>query len=419
MIRNLLFLSMLTPMLVLGNSNPMNKTYADQYEVKLLEVNNPSSSLSCNTSFNPSITVINNGTETITELQVYYFLDGGGAVSQTFSNLSIPNNSKDLLVLNQITTNVGSHSIQFIVDFTNGITDAFADNNILTVDFKTNSELISIDHIYGFESKADELFTENEDESNSMWGIYDPSSPAFKKTNLTQTSSGSSAYFTDKKENYPTSMISYLYTPCYDLTTITDPTIYFQMGFEIEEDWDYMQMEYSTNGGNNWNLLGTAADENWYNSSSTQYLAPGNQWTGEGHIDLQEYSYRLTDLSNETNIVFRFKFVSDLAISYQGAVIDDFTVSEYKEASLSTNTEDITKEVLIYPNPSKGRFTIKWSHTDKTNISIYNIMGQQVYTKRNIENLSANFDLQDFSSGVYMIKISSQNKQGTRRLIIE
>ena len=58
------------------------------------------------------------------------------------------------------------------------------------------------------------------------------------------------------------------------------------MKFDLEQNWDVVYVQYSTNFGASWTVLGTMG-AGWYNSNRTQattgsdcYNCPGAQWTG-------------------------------------------------------------------------------------------------------------------------------------------
>ena len=79
------------------------------------------------------------------------------------------------------------------------------------------------------------------------------------------------------------------------------------------------------------------------------------------------------------------------------------------------NNTDI--HTSIYPNPTKGLFTIR---TDAKNmkIEIYSILGNLV-RKENIQNRIKQIDLSNEMSGVYFIKLKSENNTEQRKLIIQ
>ena len=142
------------------------------------------------------------------------------------------------------------------------------------------------------------------------------------------------------------------------------------MAFELEQNWDIVYVEYSTNGGVNWNVLGTIDSEpNWYNSDRTQntsgndcYNCPGAQWTGTAS-DMTEYAYDFvanaargeTDLTNEPNVIFRVVFHSDQAVVEEGAIIDDFQVFGVQDDEDDDNDGvlDVDDNCQYTPNPDQ------------------------------------------------------------------
>jgi hypothetical protein len=68
--------------------------------------------------------------------------------------------------------------------------------------------------------------------------------------------------------------------------------------------------------------------------------------------------------------------------------------------------------INIYPNPSKGLFTIQSSAiSGQRSIEVYNELGQKVYSQFNIQNPTFNIDLSSNPNGVYLIRIL--NTDGT------
>jgi hypothetical protein len=85
--------------------------------------------------------------------------------------------------------------------------------------------------------------------------------------------------------------------------------------------------------------------------------------------------------------------------------------------NLSNNT--IENEVNIYPNPSKGIFTIYFVEKmeNENNISVYNMLGQKIldYLVSEIETFDLN--LSNYANGTYFVKISNGLKTITKKVI--
>jgi hypothetical protein len=92
---------------------------------------------------------------------------------------------------------------------------------------------------------------------------------------------------------------------------------------------------------------------------------------------------------------------------------------------LGINGVDNTEEysIIIYPNPSQGRFYIATSNFDSpTRVTINTIEGKQVkayFFKSSVELNNYNFDLTSLSKGVYFINLENASGTGVKRIILE
>jgi hypothetical protein len=223
-----------------------------------------------------------------------------------------------------ISVGSGSYTLEVNATIAN---DGNAANNIRTQNFSVNATG-DFNITNSFEAAADNLIVEN-----GVWQRGVPTGPT-----LNNVTSGTQAYATNLSGDYPTDVEAYLVTNCYDFTQIIDPVLKFQMAYILETNWDWANVQYSLNGGQTWQNLGTVNSQpNWYNSNRVDEFdcpgCPGAQWTGANAV-MNEYAYDFTqnaasgetDLTNEDNIVFRMRLVSDSVITEEGIVLDDFVV---------------------------------------------------------------------------------------------
>lgn len=83
----------------------------------------------------------------------------------------------------------------------------------------------------------------------------------------------------------------------------------------------------------------------------------------------------------------------------------------------SLDTVDFTpmRALNLYPNPTSGLFTI---NGEVTKVQVYSITGQIVKSFENIPSENYQFDVNDLSNGVYLVKaIDSNNSSKTMKLI--
>ena len=379
-------------------------------DIQLVGVENPvDSQINCG-SILPQLKVKNNGQNNITSVNVVYSLDEGEEISIIWSG-NIESEQFAFIDLNLIQVEIGAHELAVTATITD---DYFSSNNSTEITFYSNNEGAAQD-INTFENPEDELIIINE--GRSTWELGVPSG-----TLLNSASSPDKVYATNLDGNHRDDVKGYLVSQCYDLTNIANPVLKFDMAFVLEFDWDLVYVEYSTNQGISWGLLGSSEDPNWYNSSRIAgdgygdncYNCVGGQWTGT-EITLNQYSYSLDSLNSESSIIFRIVFHSDQAVNEEGVVIDDFYVDG---TSLSTDGFELN-QIAVYPNPSKDIFYVQLRNNKPYDLQVTDITGKRLFTKKKI-NPSMPFPLQmeGYSNGIYFLQIRIDNQQTTRKLIL-
>jgi len=87
---------------------------------------------------------------------------------------------------------------------------------------------------------------------------------------------------------------------------------------------------------------------------------------------------------------------------------------------LSTNDVTLSdSEIILYPNPVQDVLNIKFANaTNKADVVIYNVAGQRVYQAvlNNMIGNEANVDISKMSSGLYLVKITTDVGYITKRL---
>ena len=303
-------------------------------DLRLVSISPSEGSILCG-EIAPSITVENNGQNTITEINVIYNVNSGGDESIIWTGVLNPDATTviELPLLNGL--DAGELTLNVNATLTG---DEFPENNSGSIEL-FSSNLGFGDQLFDFETGNPTLLTFNEDGGNPLWEQGVPSG-----TVLNQVSSGTQAFATNLDGNHPADTKAYLLTGCYELSSIVAPVLRFQMAYDLEINFDIFYVEYSTDDGNSWDLLGQLGSQpNWYNSDRTNASSgsandcqncPGGQWTGT-NATMTEYAYDFaanaalgeTDLTGESNIIFRLVFQSDPGVEQEGVVIDDFVVS--------------------------------------------------------------------------------------------
>lgn len=376
-------------------------------DLKLVSVDAPSSSISCDGSITPQISVKNNGTNPVTSVTITYEYNG---VPQNYvwNGTIAPSATQSITIPSFTVATKGIYTLNVNSTITS---DAYSDNNQGKTTFYINNGG-TIGVVNTFESASDDLLTYTEGSASSQWqrGI---------NTNGALATGSNNVYTTNFTGNYPDNVKAYLISQCYNLTGATNPLIKFKLAYNLENNWDVVYVQYSTDFGQNWSLLGTQA-ANWYNSNRTPATTgsdcnncPGGQWTGTDNT-LKTYFYPLNTLIGQPNVIFRIVFHSDESANFLGVVVDDFVI----EGTLANDDFEL-QNVSIYPNPSHSVFNISTVNKNIDKIEVYDVTGKTIFNKKSVTNSNFEYslDLSTVSNGVYFIKITSDNQATVKRII--
>lgn len=97
-------------------------------------------------------------------------------------------------------------------------------------------------------------------------------------------------------------------------------------------------------------------------------------------------------------------------------LIDDILITEGTAVTSITEGE-VSGSISVYPNPSKGLFTVT-ADNEIREIQVANMMGQVVYSE-NVNAVSTAVDISDLNSGIYTLKtISSDNFVSIKEIVV-
>ena len=112
-------------------------------------------------------------------------------------------------------------------------------------------------------------------------------------------------------------------------------------------------------------------------------------------------------------------------------VFEEDSIIESKPDSVTTNElermfNDVKSNFAVYPNPSKGEFTIKYDVLTRgdVKVEIYNIIGDLVKTVVNVNGQYQGqyhipVNLGDLPNGVYVVTLINNGKRSIEKLILE
>lgn len=156
----------------------------------------------------------------------------------------------------------------------------------------------------------------------------------------------------------------------FDLSGVSGPVeISYWTWYDIEEDWDYIYLEASTDG-EVWEILQTPSGTD-YNPSGNSY---GWGYTGQTGDWIEE----TVDLSRYTgqNVWIRFEYVTDAAVNGEGLLLDDVRIdainyqSDFEADEGGWEAQGFARIDNVLPQTYRLSLILKGETTTVTNIEL-------------------------------------------------
>ncbi|MCF6351633.1 MAG: PKD domain-containing protein [Cyclobacteriaceae bacterium] len=177
------------------------------------------------------------------------------------------------------------------------------------------------------------------------------------------TSSGINAWVTGIADNeYLDHSESRLLTPSFDFTNLGQYVFEFKSKFIFEDKWDGFIVEYSTDFGIIWIKLNPVMESGWYTTVSDVQSVFGASvpiFSGSTNGTFETFSTDVSFLAGNSDVAFRFKFLSDANTVDVGMALDDFILSgpqtgpAVPDFSMEGNT-GCEGQVVTFTNASTG-----------------------------------------------------------------
>ncbi|HZG01501.1 MAG TPA: PKD domain-containing protein, partial [Chitinophagales bacterium] len=178
--------------------------------------------------------------------------------------------------------------------------------------------------------------------AGSNWVVINPEGSGWTHTTNAGFSGNSSLRLSTagQLENIPDHFI----TPTYDLSTVSDLTLYFRVAYAQREDGDIdnLRVYASTDCGQSWKLRYSKTGPTLSTTDDPvggTFVPTASQWRQE--------AVNLNALAGETNVRFRFEFTNK---GGNNVYIDDINFNP------TTTVQDTRSELSlsVFPNPASG-----------------------------------------------------------------
>ena len=172
-----------------------------------------------------------------------------------------------------------------------------------------------------------------------QYGVYTISGSSFERgksaiSGKDGTRSGDYAYVVGLNEQfYQANTHTMLYLPNFDLSEQGLYEFSFWGKWRIHPGFDGFRVEYSTDRGRNWQVLGDDTLPDWYNQRNTNLTGAvfpeGAVYFSGNRLDWRQYRLNISSLAGNPDVAFRFVFRSDGIGNHVGLAIDDVRVGKY------------------------------------------------------------------------------------------
>lgn len=196
-----------------------------------------------------------------------------------------------------------------------------------------------------------------------------------------------------------------------------------QIGSDIDGEGAFDNFGYSTNLSSNGNVLAVGAYQN-----------DGVNGNDSGHVrvyqyDGAEWSQIGNDIDGEAagdELGWSVSLSTDGSIVAIGAALNNGNgnnsghIRVYENPILGIQENTFGANFSIYPNPSLGVSTIQLGENYHTvNVNVFNTLGKQVASQTHHNRTVVKLNTQEYSSGIYIIKIKSRAKKAIIKLLVE
>lgn len=304
----------------------------NEFDAGIVAILSPESNCGLSNVQNLQVKIKNYGLSQLVNVPVYYELDNGTAIlagvypgplatGATSTTISFNN-----LAMNALATS-GNHTLRVF-------TQASGDN-INTANDAMEVTIVNqpVVNVFPYTEDFEAVSNWAPSGTNNSWEVAVPAG-----IEITPTVAGSKAMITNADGNYNANEVSYITSPCFDFSALTNAKVEFSLYVHSDPEDDGAQLQYSINNGP-WLLLGTVPSPpnptNWYFDNVTS-LANTGGWSAEtnGWVTAS-YDLGSAPFVNASNVRFRFKFASDAdnigingEVDYDGIAIDNFYIGE-------------------------------------------------------------------------------------------
>ncbi len=363
----------------------------------------------CSGTISPSVTIANNGSNSVSSVDLQYNVDGGFPVAYTW-NGTLASGATVSVALPSAPIAGGSHLLSVSVLTVNGSPDNVDLNNTMTGSFRTVNPPSALPFMEGFASATFPPVGWN----------YVHFNPNNKMTRNAVGGFGLSAG-SMKMDNYSGSMnisgqLDYLMSPIIDFTSGTANTwLKFSVAHaQYNTSTDALQVRVSTNCGTTWTTvynksgatLSTAA------ASTSAWTPASSQWRTD--------SVSMAAYAGQSNVIVMFTSLSNYG---NNVYVDDISIGDIPTGISAATAGPFLN---VYPNPATETLNINLntSLSESCLIHLADITGKIIYSQRfKLQTGNNNFSIPvrslNIESGIYFLSLNLNGYVMAKKVVIQ
>lgn len=380
----------------------------------------------CATSVSPTVNLVNNGAVAITSATVSYSLNGGANVDFTYSGNLAPNASTPITFPAATLTPGSTNEIVYSVANVNGgafdfntMNNNSAPEQIALLDpTPAATPLIrTFESVANFQLPTDLLFR------GDLSGVFAIDQNAVNGLNWELGGFGASSKsilidFFSK----PAGEVVEIITPKVNLSTA--PGLYVSFNYahaQYQSSNDYLAVEASRDCGDTWEIIWEASGTNLATApASNNRFFPQH---GTANTDWRKIPLFMSTYANDTEVLFRFRAVSDFGNTLW---IDDINIGGATvsvEELVAENGAEMVSTIDIFPNPAKDIVSLKLDLNIQSDVEIQviNALGQNVlqqsYTGIN-GSTTRELSVGHLAAGIYNVFVTINGERTIKKLTI-
>ncbi len=187
-----------------------------------------------------------------------------------------------------------------------------------------------------------------------------------------------------------------------DFSSVAEAQLTFMTKYSLEEDYDYMYLEISTDGLT-WEILQS------YNGFQTSW---------------EEETFSLDSFVGNPSVKIRFRFSSDTYTEEDGMFIDDFTINTSGVGVYEANLTNMATLNQNRPNPASKNTIISFSLSDDgpVSINLFDQSGKKVRelinTSMHAGNYTYDLNVNELEEGIYYYTLNTRDASSSRKLVV-